>query len=90
MAIKSGKKTGVSAVSPLSGEALHQRIAEKAYELYRSRGQRHGHDLKDWYEAEQLVLTEQRAQAQTEAPSARKGRRTAGRETRVETGRPAR
>jgi hypothetical protein len=51
MAIKSGEKTGVSAVSP---------------------------------------LTEQRAQAQTEAPSARKGRRIAGRETRVETGRPAR
>ena len=67
MAIKSGEKTGVSAVSPLSGEALHQRIAEKAYELYRSRGQRHGHDLKDWYEAEQLVLTEQRAHAQTPA-----------------------
>jgi hypothetical protein len=88
MAIKSGKKTGVSAVSPLSGEALHQRIAEKAYELYRSRGQRHGDDLKDWYEAEQLVLTEQRPQAQTKAPSARTSRRIAGRDARLETGQP--
>lgn len=88
MAIKSGKQTGTPAASPLSGEALHQRIAEKAYELYRSRGQRHGDDLKDWYEAEQVVLPEQRAHAQTKAPRSRTSRRIAGREARAETGQP--
>lgn len=88
MAIKSEEQTGTPAASLLSGEALHQHIAEKAYELYHSRGRRHGDDLKDWYEAEQVVLTEQRAQAQTKAPSARTSRRIAGREARIETGRP--
>ena len=45
-------------------EALHQRIAEKAYELYHKRGESHGQDLDDWLEAERLVLSEIRPQGQ--------------------------
>lgn len=41
----------------LSDDRLrHQRIAEKAYELYQRRGCCHGQDLDDWLEAERLVL----------------------------------
>ncbi len=86
MATKSGKETGASL---LTGDALHQRIAERAYELYRGRGRRDGDDLKDWYEAEQLVLTEQRVHAQAKASLARTIPRSAEREARLETGRPA-
>lgn len=39
-------------------EALLRRIAEKAYEIYQSRGELHGHDLDDWLEAERLVFDE--------------------------------
>ena len=39
-------------------EALRQRIAEKAYELYQRRGFTHGCDLDDWLEAERQVLSE--------------------------------
>lgn len=37
---------------------LHQRIAEKAYELYECRGCCHGRNVEDWLEAERLVLAE--------------------------------
>lgn len=40
-----------------SDQALHQAISEKAYALYQKGGQRHGHDLEDWLEAEQLILS---------------------------------
>jgi hypothetical protein len=36
---------------------IQQAIAKKAYELYEKRGQQHGHDLEDWLEAEQWVLS---------------------------------
>lgn len=39
-------------------ELLHQRIAEKAYQLYECRGCCHGHDVEDWLEAERLVSAE--------------------------------
>lgn len=89
MATKSWKETGAAGASPLTGDALHQRIAEMAYELYRRRGQREGDDLKDWYEAEQLVLTGQRAHTPTQASLAHTLPRSTGREARSETGRPA-
>ncbi len=37
--------------------AFHQRISEKAYELYEKRGQHHGYDLDDWLSAERAILT---------------------------------
>jgi hypothetical protein len=58
--MKSGseKKRATPADASLNGEVLHQRIAEKAYEVYLDRGQTHGHDVDDWLEAEQMVLAE--------------------------------
>jgi len=37
-------------------EVLGSRIAERAYELYIQRGQKHGHDIEDWLEAERQIL----------------------------------
>jgi len=37
-------------------QALHERIAQKAYEFYQKRGKSSGHDLEDWLEAEREVL----------------------------------
>lgn len=45
---------------------LHQRIAEKAYELYECGGCCHGRDVEDWLEAERLVLAEIELQSQPE------------------------
>lgn len=36
---------------------VRQRVAVRAYELYRERGCLDGHDLDDWLEAEQAILT---------------------------------
>ena len=36
-------------------KGLHDEIARVAYELYKKRGMAHGHDLKDWLEAEKIV-----------------------------------
>lgn len=36
-------------------ESLHERIQEKAYELYEQRGRVGGYDLEDWLKAERLV-----------------------------------
>ena len=33
-----------------------ERIRERAYELYESRGREHGHDEQDWLRAEQEIL----------------------------------
>jgi hypothetical protein len=38
-----------------SGDAIHHRIAETAYELYEQRGRADGYDLEDWLKAETLV-----------------------------------
>lgn len=35
---------------------VRQRIAMRAYELYRERGSHDGHDLDDWLEAEQAIV----------------------------------
>ena len=56
-------------------ELLHQRIAEKAYELYHKRGEFHGQDLDDWLEAERLVLSEIGSQAHSTAKKPRRKER---------------
>ena len=33
-------------------------IAVRAYELYKNRGEKHGHDLEDWFEAELQLIRE--------------------------------
>ncbi|MBI3301752.1 MAG: DUF2934 domain-containing protein [Deltaproteobacteria bacterium] len=42
----------------ISDEALYERVARKAYELYQQRGEEHGRDLDDWLTAERLVQEE--------------------------------
>jgi len=37
-------------------KGIHDEIARVAYELYEKRGRSHGHELKDWLEAEEIVL----------------------------------
>jgi DUF2934 family protein len=36
------------------------RVAELAYGLYEQRGRKDGHDLEDWFNAEQQVMTQRR------------------------------
>ena len=36
-------------------EQLFERISRRAYELYQLRGEAHGHDAEDWFEAERQV-----------------------------------
>jgi hypothetical protein len=37
---------------------LHARIALRAYQIYEDSGRTHGHDLDNWLQAEQEVLSE--------------------------------
>lgn len=40
----------------LNAGEVQERIAMRAYELYRERGALDGHDLDDWLEAEQAIV----------------------------------
>ncbi len=52
-----GRSAGRDSAHNASGDGeLLQRIAVRAYELYRERGAIDGHDLDDWLEAEQTIL----------------------------------
>jgi len=51
----------------MDDQTIHERIAERAYELFQQRGQSHGSDLDDWLEAERIVLSEQRPNEATPA-----------------------
>ena len=39
-------------------EGMWERIATKAYELWEQRGRQGGNDLRDWLDAEQIVMEE--------------------------------
>jgi len=63
------KKTGVlkgRSLTAIGGEAqpielpdgMWDRIARKAYELWEQRGRQDGKDLRDWFDAEELVMEE--------------------------------
>jgi len=41
-------------------EPTHLQIANRAFEIYISRGREHGHDIGDWFEAERQLRTELR------------------------------
>lgn len=43
-------------------DALHEKIARKAFELYEQRGHLHGYDMEDWLEAERLIFREMKSQ----------------------------
>ena len=49
------------AASPQSIElpdGMRERILKKAFDLWRERGYRDGHDLEDWLDAEAIVMEE--------------------------------
>ncbi|MEQ1795117.1 MAG: DUF2934 domain-containing protein [Nitrospira sp.] len=63
------KKPGGSQTrAALAGEVMQQaielphglweRISKKAYELWEQRGSCEGHDLRDWFDAEAIVMEE--------------------------------
>jgi uncharacterized protein YukE len=39
-------------------EGMWERIARKAYELWEQRGRQGGNDLRDWLDAEEIVMEE--------------------------------
>jgi hypothetical protein len=45
-------------VSLTKHEPTHVQIANRAFEIYVSRGGQHGHDVRDWFEAERQLRTE--------------------------------
>jgi DUF2934 family protein len=45
-------------VTLLKREPTHVQIANRAFEIYVSRGSEHGHDTDDWFEAERQLRTE--------------------------------
>lgn len=63
------KRTGVAKgrSSPAAAEpktpielpdGMWERIAQKAYELWEQRGCQEGNDLRDWFDAEDIVMEE--------------------------------
>lgn len=63
------KKIGATKkrLSPASGttgaaielpEGMWERIARKAYELWEQRGRQEGNELRDWLDAEEIVMEE--------------------------------
>jgi hypothetical protein len=51
------QRTGPTDLHPPPGEesAVHDEIAERAYELYLARGSEEGHALDHWLEAERML-----------------------------------
>jgi hypothetical protein len=47
-------------VTLLKPEPTHVQIANRAFEIYVSRGGEPGHDTEDWFEAERQLRTELR------------------------------
>jgi len=37
-------------------DGMREQIMKKAYEFWQDRGYRDGHDLKDWFDAETVVM----------------------------------
>jgi outer membrane protein TolC len=42
----------------LETEELHERIAQRAYQLYETRGRVDGYDVQDWLRAEQELFSQ--------------------------------
>ena len=53
------KPSAIATAKPrLLPDGVQERIARKAYELWELRGCRDGHALRDWLDAESLVMDE--------------------------------
>ena len=49
---------GTSGVAIELPEGMWERIACKAYELWEQRGRQEGNELRDWLDAEEIVMEE--------------------------------
>ena len=58
-----GRKNGSVNGSQLTDQ-LFERINQRAYELYQLRGESHGQDTEDWFEAERRVRVDEAARFQ--------------------------
>jgi hypothetical protein len=58
--LASPKSTPPKVTIMLDAVALHDRIRERAYELYESRGRENGKEEQDWFRAEHEVRTQPR------------------------------
>ncbi len=77
-ALRAGKSLHRGAISRATQsapneDAIQERIAARAYELYLQRGQVQGHNMDDWLEAERQVVT--RLEMPPSPPKLRKSRR---------------
>lgn len=53
------KPSAIATAKPRSlPDGVQERIARRAYELWELRGSRDGHALRDWLDAESLVMDE--------------------------------
>ncbi|MBU1007291.1 MAG: DUF2934 domain-containing protein [Candidatus Omnitrophica bacterium] len=57
MVLRRNKKT-VKATKTMDSSDLSSKIQQKAYSLYEKRGNSHGNDWNDWFEAECQVKKE--------------------------------
>jgi hypothetical protein len=58
-------------VTRTTRKLTHVQVANRAFEIYVSRGGEHGHDVGDWFEAERQLRTE----LQSKKPSGKRSRR---------------
>jgi hypothetical protein len=64
-------------------DSTYEDVARRAYDLFVSRGEQHGHDLEDWLEAErQLASAGARSRATHRITSVPRAAKTAGRSRR--------
>jgi hypothetical protein len=54
-------------VTLMKREPTHVQIANRAFEIYVSRGGEHGHDVGDWFEAERQLRTELQPRSERQA-----------------------
>jgi Protein of unknown function (DUF2934) len=57
-------------VTRTTRKLTHVQVANRAFEIYVSRGGEHGHDVGDWFEAERQLRTE----LQSKKPSGKRSR----------------
>jgi hypothetical protein len=50
--------TGTANMAIELPEGMWEQIARKAYELWEQRGRQEGNDLRDWLDAEEIVMEE--------------------------------
>ena len=50
---------------PISEEEIHDRIAERAYQLFLNQGRRHGQDVQHWTQAEEEIRGERNARRES-------------------------